>query len=368
MKKIASGLLVIIGMLYAYVALAQTSRETLEKRKIENYVKVGSGNFTVDSHIDLNSKSILNGGTINGSFQGPGMVPIGGMVPVMSHLAGSWVPPVTGVVKDGFMRADGALVADAGSPLNGVTLPNMTGGTYPRGDTTSSSTSGGANTQASNVTVGNHTALSLSNHSDIDIAHGHSFTNGYVPAHYHSEANHSTGLTAAGQAFSGTTGNESAHTHSIDPPSTSVSITDTGHAHSLLAAALSQNGSALPAYSSGGNGVGQSATASATTGITATVNIASFASAAGAAHNHSFSGTASASGVTGFVGEDTGGCSGDSGATCQTTGGAVTALGVTNKSISAHSFSQNISAHSVTNNAVNNEPKYLPVVWVIRVK
>jgi len=65
MKKIASGLLVIIGMLYAYVALAQTSRETLEKRKIENYVKVGSGNFTVDSHIDLNTKSILNGGAGN---------------------------------------------------------------------------------------------------------------------------------------------------------------------------------------------------------------------------------------------------------------------------------------------------------------
>ena len=77
---------------------------------------------------------------------GPGGVPIGGMVSVMPHVTGSWQPPASGVVKDGFMLADGSTVADASSPLNGQVLPNMTGGVYPRGDSTSSNTSAGSNT------------------------------------------------------------------------------------------------------------------------------------------------------------------------------------------------------------------------------
>jgi hypothetical protein len=85
---------------------------------------------------------------------GPGSVPIGGMVAIMpSTHANAWQPPVSGAIKDGFMRADGGTVptcSDCVIPA-GTVLPNMTA-KYPRGNTTSNLTGGGSNTQASNVT------------------------------------------------------------------------------------------------------------------------------------------------------------------------------------------------------------------------
>jgi len=87
-----------------------------------------------------------------GTSGAPGMVPIGGMVAVMptTH-ANAWQPPATGVIKDGFMRADGAVVptcADCVIPAGTVT-PSMIN-RYPRGNTTSGSNGTGANT----VTLG----------------------------------------------------------------------------------------------------------------------------------------------------------------------------------------------------------------------
>ena len=104
-----------------------------------------------------------------------------------SYVTGiTWQPPASGVVKDGFMLADGSTVADASSPLNGQVLPNMTGGVYLRGDSTSSNTSAGSNT----------TTISSAN----------------LPQHTHS-INH--------DHASATTGNQSQnHSHSVDPPST----------------------------------------------------------------------------------------------------------------------------------------------------
>jgi hypothetical protein len=69
---------------------------------------------------------------------GPGAVPLGGIVMVMpTTLAAAWQPPVSGVIKDGFMRADGATVPSGqGSPMQGLTLPNMTG-YFPKGAVTS---------------------------------------------------------------------------------------------------------------------------------------------------------------------------------------------------------------------------------------
>jgi hypothetical protein len=69
---------------------------------------------------------------------GPGAVPLGGIVMVMpTTLAAAWQPPVSGAIKDGFMRADGATVPSGqGSPMQGLTLPNMTG-YFPKGAVTS---------------------------------------------------------------------------------------------------------------------------------------------------------------------------------------------------------------------------------------
>lgn len=83
---------------------------------------------------------------------GDGAVPIGGMVSVMpSTDASAWQPPSSGVIKDGFMRADGVTIAashrNAGCKLAvGTVLPNMVD-RYPKGSATGGST-GGSNTMA----------------------------------------------------------------------------------------------------------------------------------------------------------------------------------------------------------------------------
>jgi hypothetical protein len=65
--------------------------------------------------------------------------------------------------------------------------------------------------------------------------------------------------------------------------------------------------------------------------------------------------------VTGNIGLVTGGSNGNA---------AFAASRATDVALSAHSLSTNVAVgdHTVTNNAVNNEPAYVEVVWVIRVK
>ncbi|MCU1389477.1 MAG: putative transrane protein [Ilumatobacteraceae bacterium] len=85
-----------------------------------------------------------------------------------------------------------------------------------------------------------------------------------------------TALGAVGGANTKTIGanNLPTHTHPIDPPNTAVTITDPGHNHTIP--------STLSGASSGfqvaGTGGVQTGTSSDTTGITASVDIASFSS------------------------------------------------------------------------------------------
>ena len=241
---------------------------------------------------------------IYGSFRGPGAVPIGGMVAIMpSTHANAWQPPATGVIKDGFMRADGNNVpacSDCIIPA-GTAVPNMVT-KYPRGNTTSG-TAGGTNTQASNV--------SISDHSSIDIAHGHGFSQ---PSDHSLPAN---------------TGNESAHTHS-----TPSHYHGTGYANGDGSVGLYYGGSSstsqlIVARAQWTTGSTYGADYYATARLFTTDTSGSGTSGAGSAHSHSIGGSLSHS------------------------GGSVTALGSTLKTI---------SSHSITNNAVNNEPAYVEVV------
>lgn len=77
-----------------------------------------------------------------------GDVPIGGIV--------SWLKNFTGVpnLAEGWVECDGSTIADALSPLNGQTLPNLNGNNnFLRGNSTSGGT-GGATTQEPNLGKG----------------------------------------------------------------------------------------------------------------------------------------------------------------------------------------------------------------------
>lgn len=155
-----------------------------------------------------------------------GQVPIGGMVAIMPSVTGSWQPPASGVIKNGFMRADGAVVPSGqGSPLAGKTLPNMID-KYLRGDTSSGGT-GGSNTEASNVTVSTQPEFKIPNHQhtyglSIDINHDHpSFSSigASISFGNSGQGQYNTWKPAAGSYVIG--GSEvvlGSHAHTVDVP------------------------------------------------------------------------------------------------------------------------------------------------------
>jgi len=67
-----------------------------------------------------------------------GDTPIGGIV--------AWAKTLAGVpnLAEGWVECDGEVLVDALSPLNGQTIPDLNGGEFLRGDTTSGGTGGSA--------------------------------------------------------------------------------------------------------------------------------------------------------------------------------------------------------------------------------
>lgn len=103
-----------------------------------------------------------------------GAVPAGGMLVVMPSVDGvnTWQPPASGIVKDGFMRADGLTITQAHKNQGcilavGSVLPDMVH-KYPKGATTSG-TSGGSNSGA--LTSGQIPLISTT----AEGSHGHSW-------------------------------------------------------------------------------------------------------------------------------------------------------------------------------------------------
>lgn len=216
-----------------------------------------------------------------GTSTPPGMVPLGGMVAVMPNLdtGNAWQPPAHNVIKDGFMRADGGTVPSGqGSPLQGRVLPNMgltSGGVnaYPRGSaatswSTGTYTTGGANTQNSNVAVSQQPTY-------------------HIPAHYHGKGN--------------------------------LGISDPGHAHTV---AQTYNDGLSNLFWIGG--------------AQHTSNQTPFAITSNELTGISISGSYVGAGI--YSGDD-----------------------------SSLPAVQDASV-AISNTAVNNEPSYVEVVWVIRVK
>lgn len=126
------------------------------------------------------------------ALQGPGFVPLGGIVPVAPAIdaTNAWQPPSSGVIKDGFMRADGTTISishrNAGCKLaTGTVLPNMVN-RYPRGNTTSGSTGTGSNT----VTLGTANIPQMSGDFgsgtvSADHVHAYSVSIGTAGSHSH---------------------------------------------------------------------------------------------------------------------------------------------------------------------------------------
>ena len=67
MRKLSLGLLTILGSTWTYFAYAQNAKETIEKRRIEKAIELGSGDFTITDKI-ITTDDIGVGGTPSGAF------------------------------------------------------------------------------------------------------------------------------------------------------------------------------------------------------------------------------------------------------------------------------------------------------------
>ena len=321
----------------------------------------GAASSSSSGMMTTGAQTIGGAKTFQDGMFGPGSVPLGCMIVAMPNIdaVNSWQPPLSGAIKDGFMRADGTII-NAGHISQGcllaagTVLPNMIQ-KYPRGNTTSGTT-GGSNTftpagtnATSNVPA---TGLSFSGSST-----SYSVS---VPAHYHGIGT-GAGLSAAGQTLG--TSNVSlasgacsiaASTYSTgnDSPDHSHGIDQFGNGNSGHLTAVQQNGFS---------------TADAGNGIHNTYN----SGGASARHTHSIpamSGSASgttnighthaASTVTGTIGLVTGGVDGNA---AHTASGNNTPSGSITGTATA-------AAQAFTGTSAPSEPAYVEVVWVIRVK
>jgi len=158
---------------------------------------------------------------------------IGQAVPVGAILA--WLKTLAGcpALPAGFVECAGQVLNDGDSPFDGQTIPDLNGGEFLRGDTTSGGTGGG--------TTGAGTAHT---HTQNGSVSSHTLTENEIPSHTHttdadnigtnstrettgsffslaSRANGTIGNTGGGaghdhnDTFSNA--NESAHTHASQP-------------------------------------------------------------------------------------------------------------------------------------------------------
>ena len=103
-----------------------------------------------------------------------GLLPVGSIIPLTTHLTGSITPPASGVIDKGLMLCDGSTIP-SGAKLSG-TLPNLTDERFLMG-----STSSGTSGLATDLTHGHdfsHTHGTDSQLSTIDFSHDHSGSTG----------------------------------------------------------------------------------------------------------------------------------------------------------------------------------------------
>jgi hypothetical protein len=109
-------------------------------------------------------------------------IPVGGVFAWLKNFSG--VP----ALPDNYMELDGSVVADAASPLNGQTLPNLQGSNqWIRGNSTSGGTGGssthshaysGSNTQSGANKFANGSLQGFASHSGTTVVASSE------PAHY----------------------------------------------------------------------------------------------------------------------------------------------------------------------------------------
>jgi hypothetical protein len=253
--------------------------------------------------------------TVNtiGNFQSignaPGVVPLGAIIAMTTGLTGAMAIPASGVVSNGYMRADGVAIP-ANNAVSG-TPPNLSGSIFLRGATTFGGAGGGtASLVAANIPQVS-TSYTPAGTVDISHTHGSSGVTGTVDSN--ALGTHVHGLTGVG------TSNPGNHDHGLNPQMVSlVGGTLSGGLYTVGATPLRYVDTQLQG--------GHTHTLTGNTDSSPSLT-----------HGHTFS-SGSAAGQT---------------------------LGVTNKSLSGTPATITVGSGSPT--AFNVIPNYIDVIYLVRV-
>jgi len=320
-----------------------------------NTAAFGIASSTSPGMVSTGAQTFGGSKTFQDGTVGPGSVPIGCMIVAMPNIdaVNSWQPPLSGAIKDGFMRADGTVI-NAGHVSQGcllaagTVLPNMIQ-KYPRGNTTSGTT-GGANT----FTPAGTNATSTVPASGLSFSGSSTSYSVSVPAHYHG-IGLGAALSAAGQTL-GSTAISLASGSAAGQSHTGSSNSDGSHRHLQYQAGFATGGGLVVGVAATGSGTGANGYTEydgthshtinhthAASGVTGTTDIA---------HTHA------ASTVTGTIGLFTGGQNGN--AAFSASGSNTPSGSITGTATAA--------AQAFTGTPASSEPAYVEVIWVIRVK
>jgi hypothetical protein len=342
------------------------------------------------SPVSTGTQSFTGPKTFSGGVQGPGTVPLGAIMPVVNSSpitgGGYTIPPSGTVDANGWQLCNGVAIP-SGNTLTGST-PDLSDGRYLRGSTVSG-TIGGSNAitiGSANLPTHTHGSGTLANAAEA--AHTHTKSGGVSAegAHYHASTALSGNLVNAAELAHTHTSALPAHRHFMKVRGTS---SDGAHGHGMVEGAhvLAQEisgddphlvglgnyarwGGSWSAAGNHGHTWGGSWNNDSSSIITAPEGDGSGntyqdgvgywgvngtrATSAGSSHNHVISGH------TGAV------CAADGTTAATHTHADTIAYGV--GSSHNHVISGSTDNGGFANTSINNEPQYLNVRYLIRVK
>jgi len=340
------------------------------------------------SPVSTGTQSFTGPKTFSGGVQGPGTVPLGAIMPVVNSSpitgGGYTIPPSGTVDANGWQLCNGVAIP-SGNTLTGST-PDLSDGRYLRGSTVSGTT-GGSNSitiGSANLPTHTHGVGTLANAPEAAHTHTKSGSVSAEGAHYHASTSLSGNLVNAAELAhthssalpahrhflkSRGSGNDSPdHTHSVGyhviytqaggsidtvhdgdgSPQTSTGAS-ARHTHSWGGVWSNDTSSQVSSPEGDGSGNTYEDAVGAYWAVSGTRT-----TSAGSSHNHAISGH------TGAV------CAAD-GTTAATHTHADTIAYGTGSSHN-HVISGSTDNGGFANTSINNEPQYLNVRYLIRVK
>ena len=235
---------------------------------------------------EIDCTDVAASGTVTGvvntsaTSTGHGIVPIGAVIALNPSLTGAYTTSSTTTAdSNGWVLVEGQTINDATSPMDGVTLPDLTDARFLRGSTSSGSTGGSETFTLAETNLPAHVHSIAHTHTMAhthSIDHDHGAVTSSEDSHYHltfRDTSSSGTITSANYAASEFTGSGGGLVNAYDirgdGSAPNVGRTSTyNHTHSVDLPSYSGTSGASSAASTGAASTGNSGSVGSTTAVT----------------------------------------------------------------------------------------------------